>query len=80
MAYLEETLALARRGRARGGIGAIEMDDGSVRVFSRGTFAKDGARAAKIASEALDVFCREARISHPKIEAFCALPPGLRNA
>lgn len=80
VAYLEEVLAMARKGRARGAFGGIDLDDGTVRVFCRGSFASDKERAAQIASETLDVFCLRAGIPHPKFTAACALPPGLRKA
>lgn len=78
--FLEEMLASARRGESGGGIGVVDLADGTQRIFSRGTFAKDERRAVRISSNALDLYCKDAGIAHPKVAAYCALPPRLKKA
>jgi len=77
--FFEEALASARRGQARGFIGVLDQANGKQRVVSRGTFACDEERAIRIASLALDSFCTQAGVAHPKVNAACALPPRLRR-
>jgi hypothetical protein len=79
VAYLEAMLASARRGQARGGAGMFEMEDGSVQVFFRGTFASDEERAVQIASEAIELFCHKRQIPHPTASTMSALPRALRK-
>lgn len=77
VALLEEMLASARRGEARGIAGMLDMASGKQRVFSRGTFADDEHRTVRIASTALDTLCQRTGIPHPKVNTTCPLPPRL---
>lgn len=76
----EEMAAAARRGEARGFVGAIDQADGTQRIVRRGTMAADSKRAANVLSTALDTLCQRLGIPHPKISAYCSLPRRLRKA
>lgn len=80
VAMLEEMLASARRGEARGSWAAFDMADGTQRIISRGTFSQDEERAMRIVQGAIDLYCQEAGIAHPKVAAYCALPRGLATS
>lgn len=80
VALLEDLLASARRGEDSGFVGLIERRNGKPRVVSRGSLAKDNARVASLVSQALDVFCLRAGISHPLVELRCPLPRQVKKA
>ena len=77
---LEEMTAAVRKGEGKGLNALFERADGSVRVITKGTFAKDPERALGIASRAIDTYCQRTGTPNPKVAESCGLPPRLRKA
>lgn len=80
VALLEDLLARARRGEDSGFAGVVDQANGKPRVVSRGSFARDNERAIKIASKALDSFCRWAGVAHPAVAVHCPVPWQVKKA